>query len=409
MVQKAKLAVSHQPKKTSTIRIDAVSLKNRNQVKTFVRLPYEIYRNDDYWIPKLDIEYLGNRLLGQIGLLEERHPYHAEATSQLFLAYKANKLVGRISASIDRKFNNFQKIDKKHTVGSFGFFECVRDQQVANALLDTAMSWCMQNGAKEMWGPLNFSTNHTCGLLIEGHNQHPFIDMPYNPPWYQELLENCGLSKKKDLLSFSYNQKARESEGFKKICRVADKIRRRWQLKTRKVNAKHLKAEVEVLACLYNDTWAANWGFVPIGDKEAEIIAAGLAIILDPELCRFAEVGDETVGVILTVPDLNWALQLPKHKHLFYDRDWLRLIKLFLKRHKIPGCRTILFGTHPNWRTRGLDALLMTEVVIASLKRPFIDAEIGWMLEDNEAILRICHRLGAKPAKIHRIYATDLC
>src|SRR3989304_6277037 len=158
------------------VSIHPIELGNRRQLKKFIKFPWKIYRDDPNWVPPLIFEQLQFFTPG-------KNPYLSHSKAQLFIAFRGEDPVGRISAH-----ENNQHIQiHKDGAGFFGFFECINDQTVANALFDAASSWLRERGLKTMRGPLSFSVNNEVGLLIDAFDEPPFIRMTYNPPYYAGL------------------------------------------------------------------------------------------------------------------------------------------------------------------------------------------------------------------------------
>ena len=177
--------------KYSLHRFSFDSANWKKDMREFVELPYKLYRYHPLWTPKLKMEYLGNRLLGQVGMLEPRFPFHQRSKSQFFMVRNERGWVGRIVAFTHRDY------DERHgtNMGFFGFYESINDPEVARLLIENARQWCEQQGCTDFMGPFNFTVNHTCGFLLDAYEKAPFIDMPYNPAYYHSLMESQGLTK----------------------------------------------------------------------------------------------------------------------------------------------------------------------------------------------------------------------
>lgn len=167
-------------------------VEGRADTTAFIRLPYAIYREDPLWVAPLERE--------QRALLDPaRSPFHRVGTVRLFLARRDGVVVGRIAAITDPRFN--ERHDAR--CGQFGLFECVDDIEAAAALFNAAAGRLRERGLDRMLGPLSFSTNHECGLLVDGFDRPPTMMMPHNPAYYPQLFTHCGFTKAKDLLSWS--------------------------------------------------------------------------------------------------------------------------------------------------------------------------------------------------------------
>jgi hypothetical protein len=201
-------------------------VNSSKQMKEFIDFPHSLYQGDTNYVPEL--------FLAQKDLLNpKKHPFFEHSKADLFLAYKNNKLVGRIAAI--RNNNHIQFTQKQE--GFFGFFETIENYEVAEKLFDTAKDWVKNEGLKNIVGPANFSTNETCGWLINAYDQPAVISMTYNKPYYLPYAEKYGFTKKIDLIAY-YLTTQTISE---KVLKVSDAFETRLKSKgitIRKVNMK---------------------------------------------------------------------------------------------------------------------------------------------------------------------------
>jgi hypothetical protein len=178
--------------------------------------------------------------------------------------------------------------------------------------------------------------------------------------------------------------------------------RGRRQIQTRPVVVKNLRAEVGLIVKIYNETWANNWGFLPITDEEADMVADSLKLVVDPGLVRFAYVKGDIAAVLGAFPDPFYELR-PRWKW-YGDSDLVRIARLLSGRRRIPMTRLIFFGIRPAYRMMGLDAILFDEVKEYGVQRGYKKCEASLLLEDNELILMASQYMGASKYKTWRIY-----
>jgi GNAT superfamily N-acetyltransferase len=371
------------------------------RIKEFAMLPWRLNRGDPHWTPPLTMDLLGNRLLGAKGLLTAEHPYHASADVTHFLARRGSRAVGRVSASVNRRFNDHYG----SKIGFFGFFEVEDDPEAVTALLDAARAWLTARGMTAMRGPGEYSnaTHERQGVLVEGFEFDPTVELTHNPPYYGPLLEGYGLSKVKDYVAYTidFDDVPRE-----RIERLAAGVRKREHIETRPADMKHFADEVKLILRLYNEAWAENWGFLPQTDEEGETLAESLKPIVDPGLVRFAYIDGEPVAVFGAIPDPNWALR-PRWKW-YGDSDLVRLARLIRMRRHIPRVRLMFFGIRPQWRRLGVDAVLFQELYEYGLAHGYRQGEPSLLLEDNEMVIRPSVAMGGHEYKRWRIYEMPL-
>lgn len=388
------------PRAASTARppviVEQIALGDP-RIKEFERLAWRLYKGDPHWTPPLRMDLVGNRLLKVHGLLTPEHSYHKHADATLFLARRGRRAVGRISASINHRYNEYY--DTK--LGNFGFFECEDDQDTANALFDAARGWLAERGMDTMRGPGEFGnvTHERQALLIDGFDTDPMVELTHNPPYYQRLCETYGLTKAMDYHAYFLDV---NTAGGERLRRAAGLIRKRGRVTTRTIDMKHFVEDVRQVITIYNEAWARNWGFLPLTQDEADVLAETLKPIIDPGLARFAYVDGDIAAVLGAFPDPNFALK-PRWG-LAGDSDAVRIARLMRVRRHIPRVRLMFFGIRPGYRRMGIDAVLFEEVLDYARSKGVTDCDISMLLEDNDLILRASEFMGAERYKTWRIY-----
>ncbi|MCK5246016.1 N-acetyltransferase, partial [Candidatus Bipolaricaulota bacterium] len=272
--------------------IEQYALGDR-RLKDFVRVPWILFKGDPYWTPPLMGELLGSRLLGLTGLLTPEHPYHAHAEGTHFVARDGRQLLGRVSAAVNHRFNEHYG----SKIGFFGFFDVCDSFEVAEALLNCARDWIRDRGMTVMRGPGGYSNaTHEAhqGVLIDGFDTPPTVELTHNPPYYGEFLERYGLEKVKDYHAY----KVHLEPPSERLIRIAKEVQRRRSIETRAVDMKNFRAEVGRIVDIYNEAWSNNWGFLPLTEVEADAMANTLKLVIDPGLMRFATVNGELAAVL---------------------------------------------------------------------------------------------------------------
>lgn len=372
-----------------------------SRMKSFADFAWRLYRGDPCWTPPLKGDLLGNRLLGLVGLLKPEHPYHRHAEVTHFLAWRGENPVGRVSAAINRRFNDYHGT----RIGFFGFFEVIQEYEVAQALLNRARKWVADHDMTTLRGPGEYSnaTYERQGILVDGFQHPPTIELTHNPPCYGEFLERYGFRKAKDYYAYKFDVSIPVSPRLKKL---VEQVRSRRNIETRPLNIKELSSEVRLIVKIYNDSWRDNWGFLPITEPEADSLADSLRMIIDPGLIRFAFINDEPVAVLGAFPDPNYALR-PRWRW-YGDSDMVRVSRLLLTRRQIPLIRLMFFGVRPGFRQLGIDALLFHESKEYAMQKGYLQCETSMLLEDNSLIQRASTFMGAHRYKTWRIYDLPL-
>ena len=256
-----------------------------------------------------------------------------------------------------------------------------------------------------MRGPGEYSnaTHERQGVLIEGFQYPPTVELTHNPPYYSKFLDLYGFHKAKDYYAYTADI---QSPDVPRLDELVEQIRQRSNIETRPLNFAELVSEIQLVIKIYNDSWAQNWGFLPVTDGEAYALAESLRPIIDPGLVRFAFINDEPAAVIGSFPDPNYALR-PRWRW-YGDSDLVRIIRLLLMRRHIPSGRLMFFGIRPGFRNLGIDALLYHETREYAVKRGYRTCEASMLLENNDLILNACKSMGARHYKTWRIYDLPL-
>ena len=369
--------------------IHVEEVKNPQDLMTFIRFPWEIYKGDPYWVPPL--------IKDQLAKFSPEHPFRSHSDMIFFLAYRGEKVVGRIAGIVDHHYVEFHQ----EKVGFFGFFESVSDAEIAGILLSKVADWLKGHGMEKMAGPMNPSTNDECGLLVEGFDSSPCLMMPYNPPAYPSLLEGFGLRKKMDLYAYLL-----ETSTFNvtRLDRITERLKKKEpRLHVRPINLRRFAEELKIVKEIYNEAWSKNWGFVPMTDEELDLTAKDLKPLVVADLVLFAYLGDEPVGFSVAIPDYYVVL-----KHLNGKLGLLGAIKFLYYSRKIDKIRVMLLGVKHAFQKKGVEGLLYIETFKRGSKKGYRQAECSWILEANPLMRHGIEAMGGKVDKTYRIYEMPL-
>lgn len=366
--------------------ITLVPVKTRRQLKKFIMFPWKIYKKDPNWVPPVISEQ-------KKFFNKKKNPYFLHSDAQLFLAYRMKQVIGRISAHTNTRHNQFHQ----ERTGFIGFFECINSVRGAEALFNAAERWLKERGCDRILGPENFSVNHNLGLLIEGFNSPPVIEMTYNPKYYIRLFENAGFRKIKDLYAWKINL---EDKPPKKVQDVALLARTMPGLVVRKIDLKNIRQEAEKIIEIYNEAWKKNWGAVPLTKEEAKKIMDDLLKIANPNYLWIAEINGQVVGTAICLPNINEQLI-----HLNGRLLSPRTIRMMIKhKNKFESYRVFIMGVLEEFRHFGIDSLMYYMLFEQALKDGVKWGEMSWILETNTVMNHILASLGAERYKTYRIY-----
>ena len=371
------------------------AVSTRRDLGAFIDLPYRLHAGDPFWAPPLRSEV-------RSALSRKRDPFFEHGDLALFLAEREGKVVGRIAAITNTLHNETQR----DRTGFFGFFECVEDPAAAAALLAAAAGWAREQGHDHLLGPVSHSVNHECGLLVDGFDSPPAMLMPHNPPYYAELLEGAGLRGAKDLLAFEVGSNEGVAPSLPdRAVRAMERIGKRQGITLRPIDTRRLEAEADRIREIFNACWADNWSFVPLTTTEIRDMTHRLKPVLVPDLVPMVEKDGETIGFGMAVPDLNHALLRNRSGRTL--PGMLRIL-WSLWRKKIPRIRILLLGVLPEYRGKGIDALIFHWIWSRGVARGITWGEASWILADNAPMINALKRMGFSHYKTFRMYERTL-
>ncbi|MGI8633485.1 MAG: GNAT family N-acetyltransferase [Solirubrobacterales bacterium] len=382
------------PASAGAVEVRPVS--GRRDLRRFIEVPYRLRAADELWVPPLRFE--------RRQFLSPRHnPFLRRAGVQLLLAWRDGEVVGRISAHHDPRYDELYG----GADGMFGFFEAIDDPEVAVTLLDAAAGWLRERGRDRMIGPMDFTTNDECGLLIDGYERPPMILQPWHPPYYRELLGRAGGAKAIDLLMWELDLgRLKQGDEFHPaIHAVAEKVSSEHGVTVRKMRRRDLDSEIAAFIDVYNEAWSHNWAFVPIDREEASFYAKTLRPVIDPNWAFIAERDGEVLGAALSLPDVNEATKAMGGR--LFPLGWARFLR---DRRRVQRVRVFALGVKPEYQHLGIAAALYVKHRDAAASDDDLirGGEMGWILETNDAMNRAMEGMGGSVVKRYRIYKFPL-
>jgi hypothetical protein len=375
--------------------IDVSPVADRSDLAAFIQLPKRLYRGQKGYVAPLDMER------GE-ALSPKTNPYFDHADVQLFLARRDGKVVGRISAQVDKL--HIEKYGDR--TGQFGFLDAEDDPAIFAALTEAAEAWLMGKGMTRALGPLSFSTNEETGLLVNGFDAPPMLLMPFHLPYTSRQVEARGYAKAKDVVAYHLR-----TDEYKPLAskRMLERAVQETGIIVRNIDMKRFQAEIETVIDIFNDAWSQNWGMVPFTEKEMAAAAKGLKLLIDPKMVVIAEANGEAAGMMVCLPNLLEAARDLDGK--LFPFGILKLLYR-LKTNKVRSGRVPLMGIRRKHHGTVLGAtllpLMFEKLRARLLERNLEQLELGWILEDNVAMRRVLEGIGGTAYKTYRIYEKAL-
>ena len=373
------------------MHIHKLDLTDRRDVRRFIRFPFHLYRDNPLWVPPF---------VGEIRqqLDPTSHPFYQHSQAAFFLALQDSKVAGRIAVIDNSRYNQHHG---KRTA-FFYHFDSVNDSTVSHRLLDAACDWARGRGLDMIWGPKGFITGDGQGILVEGYEHRPAMGIPYNYPYYSELLQGAGFEKKLDFISCYINRQV----GFpSRFLDVAEKVKQRRGLRALHCRTKdELRGMIPQITAVYNRSFAEVEGYIPVTEAEAQAIANRILSIADPALISLLLKDEEIVGFVLAYPDLSAAVQRCRGR--MWPTGWFHLMREFKRTSWINFNGA---GIVERYRGLGGNALLYTELYHLLIDNPqYHHGDLVQVQETNYRMLQELEAFGVKPHKIHRLYQRSL-
>jgi hypothetical protein len=367
---------------SSNIKISAVT--NFNDFKEFYKVPWLIYKNNEFWIPPFWSE------IKKFFRFDNFFWKHAE--SKLFILQKNSDFIGRIAAIIDRNF-----VSSNQKIGFFGFFECINDFSIASELFQVVQEWLSSRGMTHMYGPINARVDMGSGFLLKEFNSTPYLFDHYSPGYYTDFAKDYGMKKHRDLISYQIDLKKEIPKSVHKTAQYCESN----GIKIRPFNRFQFKKDMILWTDILINEFSNHWGYtnVPLEEIQTRFGINMLRWIVDPPLFLIAEKDNESIGFRWSLPDYNQIF-----KDLNGKLGIVGGLKVLSRKHRINRGRFIIMGIKKKYRNMGIGTYMNYHTLIEMKRRGYISAEYGWIDEDNIASLKAAEKIGGKIYKRYRVY-----
>ncbi|UCH60747.1 MAG: hypothetical protein JSV61_04515 [Anaerolineales bacterium] len=374
------------------LTIEKIDTRDKSQVRRFVTLPYRLYKDHSQWVPALFID-------AEIQLNREKHPFYEHSDADFFIAVRDSQVVGRVAALENRRYNQYHDTRQ----AQFYLFECLNDEETAQALFERVFDWAHRRGLNQVVGPKGFGALDGYGILVEGYEYRQAMTMMnYNYPYYPKLVESLGFTKLVDFVSCYLGV-----DTFRlpeRIHSIADRVQQRGSLKVQRFRTKaELKAWANRIGQAYNKAFVNNWEYYPLTDNEINFLLQNILTVADPRLIKVITHHDEAVGFLFGFPDLSAALQRAKGRLLPFG-----ILDLLLEMKRTKWLALNGAGILPDHQGRGGNALLYSEMEKTIREFNYQHADLTQVAESAVQMRKDLENIGGKAYKNHRVFKKDI-
>ena len=376
------------------VEIRKLDKKNKKDLKRFVEFQIDLYKGNNYFVPPLIIDEIGT-------LSEDKNPAFDFCEADYFMAYKDGKPAGRIAAIINNQVNE----NTGNKAARFGFVDFIDDKEVSAALIAEVEKWARQKGMEKVIGPLSFTDLDKEGCLIEGFDELSTMATIYNYPYYPEHFAALGYEKESDWVEFCIPVPDSIPD---KHLRIAEIVRKKFGLKVLKYTSKSkIKKEYgRKLFELINDSYKDLYQFSRLTDRQIDKYIDEYLSLLDLSLVTLIviEATGELVGVGISMPSMSKALRKSGGK--FFPFGWYHLLKGL--KGKNDRVDLLLVGIRPDYQSKGVNALLFTDLIPQYIKHGYKFAESNPEMETNAKVQNQWEAFNPRQHRRRRSYVKHL-
>ena len=367
---------------------------SKKDLRTFVKFPLELYKGCPYYVPGIFTDEM-------VTLDPSRNPMGKYSKSRLFLAYKDGKVAGRVAAIINEIANR----DWKHAEVRFGWIDFIDDKEVSRALLDAVAQFGRENGMTTLTGPLGFTDFDSEGCVVEGFNDISSFALKYNYPYYKEHFEALGFQKANDWLELRIFVPDTVPD---KVVRTSRMLRERYGLHIRKITKREVRKEHygQKIFDLINRTYCGLYDFTVLPPEVIDSYVDTYLGLLDLKFVTLVEDPEgKLVAVALTMPSIAHAVQ--KGRGYLFPLGWWHLLKSMYFKYE-DGLELLMIAVEPEYRNRGVHAMLFNEIIPNLQKGGFKYGESNAEMESNNAVQNLWNPYEKEFKRRRRVFSKAL-
>ncbi|MBM3331542.1 hypothetical protein FJY68_06775 [candidate division WOR-3 bacterium] len=370
--------------------LEVAEIRKRQELREFIYLPAKVNRTNPLWIPPIYMDewkYFDakkNRAFGY-------------ADTVLALARRDGKVVGRVMGIINRRSNEI----RHESTGRFGFIECYEEQDVFNALIAFVENWARRLGMRKMVGPMGFSDQDPQGFLYEGFDHEPTLASLHNFPYMVGFVDAAGYVKEVDYVDYLIRVPDKLPEFYEKI---AARVMRQSDLRLLEFTSTgELRPYIALVFGLMNQTYQDIYGYVTLTEAEINALVRQYLPVIDPRFVKAVARGEDLVGFIIGMPNMNVGLRQCKGHVLPFG-----VFQIEAATKKTKQLDLFLGAIHADYRGRGIDVMLGGAMMRSAIAAGFEQIDSHHELETNLKMRAEMERVGGQIAKRFRIYQKAL-
>ncbi len=372
------------------MQVRKLDADNRRDVRQFIQLPFDIYKGNAQWVPPIlpEMQLVFNR---------RKHPFYLHSDADFFVVEEGKQTLARVAVMENRNYNAHHGVKDAF----FYYFDAYDNPEAVRLLFEAAFEWAQARGLTRIIGPKGFLQGDGMGVLVEGFQHRPAVGIPYNHPYYHNLLSACGFEKETDFLS-GYLEGNHDLDP--RFYEIAERVKERRGFRIKSfASEKELREWIPRIGKVYNDSFVNNWEYCPITPEEMKVIGDRLIAIAHPRLIKLVMKGDQPIGFVFGFMDISAAIQ--KTKGRVWPFGWITLMREFKRTKWVNFNGT---GLLPEYQGLGGNAILYTELAKSAREFGFLHADVVQVEEQNMKSLGDMAAIGVRWYKRHRLYRRAL-
>lgn len=374
--------------------ISIKTVETKAELKTFIKFPLDLYKDCPYYVPNIFMDEMST-------LDMEKNPMGKYCKARKFLAYKDGKVVGRVIAIINEIANR----DWNHSEVRFGWIDFIDDMEVSKALIEAVIAFGKENGMTQICGPLGFTDFDSEGCVVEGFDDISSFALKFNYPYYAKHFEALGLAKANDWLELRIFVPDTVPD---KVVRASKMLQERYGLHIRKITKRDVYKENygQKVFDLINRTYSQLYDFTVLPPEVIESYIKMYLGLLDPKFLTLVEDPDgKLVAVALTMPSIARAVK--KGRGYMFPLGWWYLLKSMYFKYE-EALELLMIAVEPEWRNKGVHALLFNEIIPNLQKGGFKYGESNAEMESNTSVQNIWNAYEKELKRRRRVFTKKI-